>query len=165
MPRRCRSDSPPDRRLPLGRRFLSPPSLCSEVLCRLREQSLLVQQLIAAFGLDFRVAYTPADHPSVTIVMALRDIALQVLILGNFHPRFIMNPPDNRSSSTFSAPTSVVLRILPKAGSSAPVGYIYDPDLSQDGGEGRLLAASAAFFTHHGHEVFRDPCPDLTAYR
>jgi hypothetical protein len=54
---------------------------------------------------------------------------------------------------------------LPKAGSSAPVGYIYDPDLSQDGGEGRLLAASAAFFTHHGHEVLWDPCPDLTAYR
>ena len=76
-----------------------------------------------------------------------------------------MNPLDNRLSSTFSAPTSVVLRILPKAGSSAPVGYIYDPDPAQDGGEGRLLAASAAFFTHQGHEVFRDPCPDLTAYR
>ena len=24
---------------------------------------------------------------------------------------------------------------------------------------------SAAFFTHQGHEVFQDPCPDLTAYR
>ena len=54
---------------------------------------------------------------------------------------------------------------MPKAGSSAPVGYIYDPDPSQDGGEGRLLAASAAFFTQQGHEVFRDPCPDLKAYR
>ena len=76
-----------------------------------------------------------------------------------------MNPPDNRSPSTFSASTSVVLRILPKAGSSAPIGYIYDPDPSRDGGKGGLLAASAAFFSHQGHEVFRDLCPDLTAYR
>ncbi len=64
-----------------------------------------------------------------------------------------MNPPDNRPPSTFAAPTPVVLRILPKAGSSAPIGYIYDPDPSPDGGEGGLLAASAAFFTHQGHEV------------
>ena len=64
MPRRCRSDSPPDRRLPPGRRFLPPPLLRSEVLCRLREHSLFVQQLIAAFGLDFRVAYTPTAHPA-----------------------------------------------------------------------------------------------------
>ena len=84
MPRRCRSDSPPDRRLPPGRRFLPPPLLRSEVLRRLREQSLFVQQLIAAFGLDFRVAYTPAAHPAVTIVVALRDIDFQVLILGIF---------------------------------------------------------------------------------
>jgi hypothetical protein len=61
-----------------------PPLLRSEVLRRLREQSLLVQQLIAAFGLHFRVAYTPADHPSVTIVVALGYIDFQVLILGNF---------------------------------------------------------------------------------
>jgi len=87
MPRRCHSDSPPDQRLPPGRRFLPLPSLRSEVLRRLCEQSLLIQQLFAAFGLDFRVAYTPVDHPSVTIVVALRDIALKVLILGNFHPR------------------------------------------------------------------------------
>ena len=84
MPRRCRSDSPPDRRLPPGRRFLPPPLLRSEVLRRLREQSLFVQQLIAAFGLDFRVAYTPTAHPAVTIVVALRDIDFHVLILGNF---------------------------------------------------------------------------------
>ena len=32
-------------------------------------------------------------------------------------------------------------------------------------GEGGLLAVSAAFFTHQGHEVFQDPCPDLAAYR
>ena len=93
MPRRCRSDSPPDQRLPPGRRFLPPPLLRSEVLRRLREQSLLVQQqqLIAAFSLDFRVAYTPVDHPAVTIVMALRDINFQVLILGNF--RLVDVPP------------------------------------------------------------------------
>ncbi len=77
-------DSPPDRRLPPGRHFLPPPLLHSEVLRHLREQTLLVQQLIAVFGLDFRVAYTPVDHPAVTIVVALRDIDFQVLILGNF---------------------------------------------------------------------------------
>jgi hypothetical protein len=54
---------------------------------------------------------------------------------------------------------------MPKVGSSAPIGYIYDPDPSRDGGEGGLLTAAAAFFTHQGHEVFRDPCPDLAAYR
>ena len=91
MPRRCRSDSPPDRRLPPRRRFLPPPLLHSEVLRRLREQSLFVQQLIAAFGPDFRVAYTPAVHPSVTIVVALRDFDFQVLILGNF--RLVDVPP------------------------------------------------------------------------
>jgi hypothetical protein len=56
------------------------------------------------------------------------------------------------------------LRIMPKAGSSAPIGYVYDPNPLRDGGEGGLLAASAAFLTHQGHEVFRDPCPDLAAY-
>jgi hypothetical protein len=91
MPRRCRSDYPPDGRLPPGRRFLPPQLLLSEVLRRLREQSLLVQQLIAAFGLDFRVAYTPADHHAVTIVLALRDIDFQVLILGIF--RLVDVPP------------------------------------------------------------------------
>ena len=54
---------------------------------------------------------------------------------------------------------------MPKAGSPAPIGYIYDPDPSRDGGESGLLAAAAAFFTHQGHEVFRDSCPDLEAYR
>ena len=85
MPRRCRSDSPPDRRLPPGRRFLPPPLLRSEVLRRLRAQSLVVQQLIAAFGLDFRVAYTPAAVPEG------HDIDFQVLILGNF--RLVDVPP------------------------------------------------------------------------
>ena len=91
MPRRCRSNSPPDRRLPPGRRFLPPPLLHSEVLHHLREQFILVQQLIAAFGPDFWVACTPADHPAVTIVVALRDIDFQVHILGNF--RLVNVPP------------------------------------------------------------------------
>jgi hypothetical protein len=34
-----------------------------------------------------------------------------------------------------SIPTPVVLRIMPKVGSSAHIGYIYDPDPSLDGGE------------------------------
>jgi hypothetical protein len=75
-----------------------------------------------------------------------------------------MNPPDDRPPSTFAAPTPVVLRIMPKAGSSAPIGYVYDPDPLRNGGEGGLLAASAAFFTYQSHEVFWDPCPDLAAY-
>ncbi len=76
-----------------------------------------------------------------------------------------MNLPDDRPPSTFAASTPVVLCIMPKVGSSAPIGYVYDPDPLRDGGEGGLLAASAAFFTHQGHEVFWDPCPDLVAYR
>ncbi len=77
-----------------------------------------------------------------------------------------MNHPRNdRPPSPLSVPTPVMLRIMPKVDSSPPIGYIYNPDPSRDGGEGGLLAASAAFFTHQGHEVFRDPCPDLAAYR
>jgi hypothetical protein len=76
-----------------------------------------------------------------------------------------MNPLDDMPPSTFAAPTSVVLRIMPKAGSSAPIGYVYDPNPLRNGGERGLLAASAAFITHQGHEVFWDPCPDLAAYR
>ena len=75
------------------------------------------------------------------------------------------HPRDDRPSSPVSVSTPVVLRIMPKAGSSAPIGYIYDPDPSRNGGEGGLLAAAAAFFTHQGHEVCRDSCPDLAAYR
>jgi hypothetical protein len=75
------------------------------------------------------------------------------------------HPRDDRPSLPVSVSTPVVLHIMPKAGSSAPIGYIYDPDPSRDGGEGGLLAAAAAFFTHQGHEVFRDSCPDLEAYR
>jgi hypothetical protein len=74
-----------------------------------------------------------------------------------------MNPLDDRSPLTFSASTQVVLRILPKAGSSAPIRYIYNPDHSCDGGEGGLLDASSTFFAHQCHEGFGDLCPDLTA--
>ena len=75
------------------------------------------------------------------------------------------HPRDDMPPSPMSTSTPVVLRIMPKVGSSAPIGYIYDPDPSRDGGEGGLIAAAAAFFTHQGHEVFWDPCPDLAAYR
>jgi hypothetical protein len=44
---------------------------------------------------------------------------------------------DDRPSSPLSATTPVVLRILPKAGSSAPIGYIYDPEQQPE--ETRLL--------------------------
>ena len=91
MPRRCRSTSPPDRRLPPGRQFLPPPLLRSEVLRCLRERFILVQQLSAAFRPDFRVAYTPADHPEVTIIVALQDIDGQVRILGSL--RLVDVPP------------------------------------------------------------------------
>ena len=60
------------------------------------------------------------------------------------------------------SPTLVVLRVLPLRGSPAPVGYIYDDTPDADG---RLLAAALAFFSHQGHQVFHDPCPDLEAYR
>ena len=54
-------------------------------------------------------------------------------------PPLVMNPPDDRSPPAFSASTPVVLRILPKAGSSAPIGYIYDPDPSRNEGKGGYL--------------------------
>ena len=134
MQRCCRSNSPPaDRRLPSGRRFLPPPFLRSEVLRHLHERFILVQQLIAALGPNFRVAYTPADHPEVTIAVALRDIDVQVRILGNFrlvdvpppsHP--LMDPP-HVMTAPVAVTTLVVLWIMPLLGSQAPIGYIYDP--------------------------------------
>ena len=36
------------------------------------------------------------------------------------------------------------------------------PPLMRRGG---LLAAALVFFSHQGHQVFHDPCPDLEAYR
>jgi hypothetical protein len=59
-------------------------------------------------------------------------------------------------------PSTVVLRVLPLRGSPAPVGYIYDAAPDAEGG---LLAAALVFFSHQGHQVFHDPCPDLEAYR
>jgi hypothetical protein len=62
-----------------------------------------------------------------------------------------------------AATTPVVLRIMPLPGSLAPIGYIYNPNPTHDG-DGGLLAAASTFFTHQGHQVFHDPCPDLAAY-
>ncbi len=79
-------------------------------------------------------------------------------------------PPSNREAGVSSpayllaagpSPSPVVLRVLPLRGSPAPIGYIYDASPEADGG---LLAAASAFFSHQGHEVFHDPCPDLAAY-
>jgi hypothetical protein len=42
------------------------------------------------------------------------------------------------------------------------MAYDNDPTPYPDG---RLLVAASAFFTHHGHQVFLDPCLDLVAYR
>jgi hypothetical protein len=86
------------------------------------------------------------DTPSCPSVFYAWRLAVSILSSA-----FIMNPPDDRPPSTFAAPTPVVLHIMPKARSSAPIGYVYDPDPSCNGGEGGLLAASAAFFTHQGH--------------
>ena len=79
-------------------------------------------------------------------------------------------PPSNREAGASSpaplsaagpSPSPVVLRVLPLRGSPAPIGYIYDASPEADGG---LLAAASAFFSHQGHQVFHDPCPDLAAY-
>ena len=79
-------------------------------------------------------------------------------------------PPSNRVAGASSpaplpaagpSPSPVVLRVLPLRGSPAPIGYIYDASPEADGG---LLAAASAFFSHQGHQVFHDPCPDLAAY-
>ncbi len=70
----------------------------------------------------------------------------------------------NNAPAFNAATTPVVLRIMPLPGSLAPIGYIYDPDPTRDG-DGGLLAATSTFFTHQGHQVFHDPCPDLAAYR
>ena len=73
-----------------------------------------------------------------------------------------MDPP-NVTMAFVAATTPVVLRIMPLLGSPAPIGYIYDPTPARDG-DGGLLAAASASFAHQGHQVFLDPCPDLTAY-
>ncbi len=55
----------------------------------------------------------------------------------------------------------MVFWVLPLCGSPAPIGYIYNATPDADGG---LLAAALAFSSHHGHQVFHDPCPDLDKY-
>ena len=70
----------------------------------------------------------------------------------------------NVTTASVVATTPVVLRIMPLLGSPAPIGYIYDPTPACDG-DGGLLAAASAFFSHQGHQVILDPCPDLAAYR
>ena len=83
-------------------------------------------------------------------------------------------PPSNREAGASSLapllaagsvvpfPSPVVLRVLPLRGSPAPIGYIYDATPDADEG---LLAAASAFFSHQGHQVFHDPCPNLADYR
>ena len=70
--------------------------------------------------------------------------------------------PLSAAGSVFPFPSPVVLRVLPLRGSPAPIGYVYDATPDADGG---LLAAASVFFSHQGHQVFHDPCPDLAAYR
>ncbi len=70
-------------------------------------------------------------------------------------------PPPIVGGRTFPLPP-VVLRVLPLRGSPAPVGFIYDE--TPDPVDGELLAAASAFFSHQGHQVYHDPCPDLAEY-
>ena len=73
----------------------------------------------------------------------------------------VSSSPIPSGPAAFSLPP-VVLRVLPLRGSSAPVGFIYNA--SPDPVNGGLVAAASAFFSHQGHQVFHDPCPDLEAY-
>ena len=73
----------------------------------------------------------------------------------------VSSPPIPSGPVAFPLPP-VVLRVLPLQQSSAPVGFIYDA--SPDPVDGGLVAAASAFFSHQGHKVFHDPCPDLEAY-
>ena len=70
-------------------------------------------------------------------------------------------PPPVMGDGTISLPP-VVLRVMPLRGSSAPVGFLYDA--TPDPVDGGLLAAASAFFSHQGHQVFHDPCPNLPEY-
>ncbi len=70
--------------------------------------------------------------------------------------------PLSAAGTVVPFPSLVVLRVLPLRGSPAPIGCIYDATPDADGG---LLAVALAFFSHQGHQVFHDPCPDLAAYR
>jgi hypothetical protein len=50
---------------------------------------------------------------------------------------------------------------MPLCGSSAPIRYIYDATPDPNGG---LLTAASTFFSHQGHQMVHDPCPDLATY-
>ena len=71
-------------------------------------------------------------------------------------------PPSPIVGGTTFSLHPVVLRVLPLRGSPAPVGFIYDE--TPDPVDGGLLAAASAFFSHQGHQVYHDPCPDLAEY-
>jgi hypothetical protein len=74
-------------------------------------------------------------------------------------------PPLVRGHGNSSLPPSLspmVFWVLPLWGSSASLGFIYDATPDPDGG---LLAAALAFFSHQGHQVFHNPCPNLAKYR
>jgi hypothetical protein len=70
-------------------------------------------------------------------------------------------PPPLAAGAGAATLPPVVLQVLPLCGSPAPIGYIYNATPDADGG---LLAAALAFFTHQGHQVFHNPCPDLDEY-
>jgi hypothetical protein len=71
------------------------------------------------------------------------------------------HPPPLAAGAGAATRPPVVLWVLPLRGFPAPVGYIYDATPDAEGG---LLAAALAFFSHHGHQVFHDPCLDLDEY-
>jgi hypothetical protein len=72
-------------------------------------------------------------------------------------PRTLPPPPAVRASAL----PSVVLRVMPFCSSPTPIGYTYDATPDADGG---YLAAASAFFSHQGHQVFTNHCPNLDSY-
>jgi hypothetical protein len=72
-----------------------------------------------------------------------------------------LQPPPLAAGAGAATLPPVVLRVLPLRGSPPPVGYIYNATPDADGG---LLASALAFFSHHGHQVFHNPCPNLDKY-
>jgi hypothetical protein len=81
----------------------------------------------------------------------------------------LLPPPDAALPPAAPPPPTVrvpalppmVLRVMPLRGSPTPIRYIYDATPDPNGG---LLAAASTFFSHQGHQVVHDPCPDLAAY-
>jgi hypothetical protein len=83
---------------------------------------------------------------------------LQLELKAGILPLPVAAPPP--VERTLALPP-VVLCVMPLRGSPAPIGYIYNATPDPDGG---LLAAASAFFSHQGHQVVHNPCPDLGAY-